>query len=275
MNSLIKQLIESKFNFNIDIEPESVSKKSEFSKSDKSTKLQIDIYDAYHIWVDLGLPSKTLWCAYNLGVDLEFITKNKNNSKPEDWYGNYYSWGETQPKKKYTLKTYKFGDYNKGKQTKYNQKDGKKVMDLEDDPAYANRYQYIQNYQEYIHTPSVEQFEELIANTTNKWVENYNNIPGLNGRIFKSFKNKNSIFIPAAGWRPDTGEDVGKVILAGETASFWANDLWSYGLDDYTSGNTFGFGPHEYRKKYQSKSPDTNTSRRCLGFSIRPVVNFN
>jgi len=38
MNNLIKQIVESKFNFNIDIKPESISKKSEFSKSDKSAK---------------------------------------------------------------------------------------------------------------------------------------------------------------------------------------------------------------------------------------------
>ena len=35
--------------------------------------------------VDLGLPSKTLWCKYNLGV-------NQNQlSIASDWYGDYYA----------------------------------------------------------------------------------------------------------------------------------------------------------------------------------------
>ena len=43
--------------------------------------------------VDLGLPSGTLWCKYNLGVDQNQLFKAKN------WYGNYYAWGEIEPNK--------------------------------------------------------------------------------------------------------------------------------------------------------------------------------
>ena len=42
--------------------------------------------------VDLGLPSRTLWCKYNLGVDPTQLTKS------EDWYGQYYAWGELEEK---------------------------------------------------------------------------------------------------------------------------------------------------------------------------------
>ena len=38
--------------------------------------------------VDLDLPSGTLWCKYNLGVDSNQLTS------PENWYGDYYAWGE-------------------------------------------------------------------------------------------------------------------------------------------------------------------------------------
>jgi hypothetical protein len=38
--------------------------------------------------VDLGLPSGILWAKYNLGVDIESLECN------EDWYGNYFAWGE-------------------------------------------------------------------------------------------------------------------------------------------------------------------------------------
>ena len=58
--------------------------------------------------VDLGLPSKTLWCKYNLGVNPNQLTN------PKDWYGDYYAWGELDPnKKKYDWDNYKFGnEYN-------------------------------------------------------------------------------------------------------------------------------------------------------------------
>ena len=43
--------------------------------------------------VDLDLPSGTLWCKYNLGVNPnQLIT-------PEDWYGGYYAWGELEGNK--------------------------------------------------------------------------------------------------------------------------------------------------------------------------------
>ena len=41
-------------------------------------------------YVDLGLPSGIKWAKRNLGA-----------SKPSD-YGDYYAWGETEPKAEYT-----------------------------------------------------------------------------------------------------------------------------------------------------------------------------
>ena len=53
--------------------------------------------------VDLGLPSRTLWCRYNLGVNpTKLLT-------PEDWYGYYYAWGELKRNKPdFLLFYYKF-----------------------------------------------------------------------------------------------------------------------------------------------------------------------
>jgi hypothetical protein len=49
----------------------------------------------------MNLPSSTLWCKYNLGV-------NSNNlSKARDWYGDYYAWGELETKEIYTWDNYK------------------------------------------------------------------------------------------------------------------------------------------------------------------------
>lgn len=43
-------------------------------------------------YVDLGLPSGLKWATCNVGA-----------TSPED-YGNYYAWGETKTKRKYTKK---------------------------------------------------------------------------------------------------------------------------------------------------------------------------
>ena len=47
-----------------------------------------------HEYVDLGLPSGTKWATCNVGAD-----------NPEE-YGNYYAWGETETKEKYTISKY-------------------------------------------------------------------------------------------------------------------------------------------------------------------------
>ena len=58
-------------------------------------------------WVDLGLPSGTKWATMNVGAE-----------SPED-YGDYFAWGETQPKSSYTLENYKWYDSANGNYTKY------------------------------------------------------------------------------------------------------------------------------------------------------------
>ena len=79
--------------------------------------------------VDLGLASGVLWAKYNIGT-----------TEPTQ-LGNYYAWGETSPKKKYYSDNYKYfiwkGDDLK-RISKYNEEDGKTVLDLEDDAARAN-----------------------------------------------------------------------------------------------------------------------------------------
>ena len=79
--------------------------------------------------VDLGLASGLLWAKYNIGT-----------TEPTQ-LGNYYAWGETSPKKKYYSDNYKYykwkGD-DLNRITKYNEEDGKTVLDLEDDAARAN-----------------------------------------------------------------------------------------------------------------------------------------
>ena len=60
--------------------------------------------------VDLGLPSRTLWCKYNLGCDYDLLNEYPEKTKAEDWYGDYYAWGETRLKHKYEWDNYILGD---------------------------------------------------------------------------------------------------------------------------------------------------------------------
>ena len=234
------------------------------------TKEYLDLMEEV---VDLGLPSGTLWCKYNLGVDpTELLT-------PEDWYGKYYAWGELKPNKTnkdgefyYGWKDYKFGNYNN--LTKYCSKptcglngfiDNLSKLLPEDDTAYQNKKFY--NFK--FHIPTKEQCEELINYTNNYWINNYDpnktihnpeddgGIKGLNGRLFEG-KNRNQLFIPAAGYCSS-----GCNIYTDHTYCY----LWSSSLH-------LNFPFQAYDLYIDSTNIRVNSSARHNGYSIRPVVNL-
>ena len=149
-----------------------------------------------HEYVDLGLPSGTLWAKCNVGA-----------TKPEE-YGDYFAWGETGPKKEYNWKTYKFNNTTHSF-SKYNNSDGKTVLDPEDDAATVNMGG---NW----HMPTEEQCEELTANTTSTWTT----MNGVNGRLFKSNINGNGLFIPATGYCYNSS-----VYDKGSNAYVWSSSL--------------------------------------------------
>ena len=217
--------------------------------------------------VDLGLPSGTLWCKYNLDVNPNQL------SKAEDWYGGYYAWGELEGNKSiYNWSNYKFGK-NYNKLTKYcnNPKYGLKgftdnLTQLlpEDDVAYQNKKLY--NFK--FHIPTKEQFEELIKYTKSYWVKNYDpnktihnpeddkGIQDLNGRVFVG-KNGNQLFIPAAGFRD--GSDIGTV---GSSCRLWSSSL------------NLGYPGSACNLNFDSGSINTRYYDRYVGFSVRPVTNL-
>lgn len=107
-------------------------------------------------FVDLGLPSGTLWAKANLGA----ISPAQQ--------GLMYAWGEIEGHvtpygdKKYTESDYKFYDSESGSHTKYNNTDGLTSLMLEDDAAYQ--------YDNTCRTPTVEQVWELIENTNYEFI---------------------------------------------------------------------------------------------------------
>ena len=193
-----------------------------------------------HAYVDLGLPSGTLWATCNIGA-----------TKPEE-YGDYYAWGETSTKNTYNWSTYKYCNSGYDDFTKYCNKsdygnngftDDLTELQRGDDPATAN-------WGNGWCTPTKEQWKELLENTTNKWTTQN----GVKGRLFTSKKNGKSLFLPAAGYRW-----VGKLGLVGSYGNYWSSSLYT----DYPSRAwSFRFYSGNYRM---------NGSYRNLGRSVRAV----
>ncbi len=157
-------------------------------------------------WVDLGLPSGLLWATRNVGA-----------SSPED-YGDYFAWGETQPKEVYSWSTYRYG--NGGSQlTKYCNDsyygyngftDNLTMLQPSDDAATAN-------WGGGARTPTEAEWDELIRHTTSQWTTRN----GVNGMLLTS-SNGNSLFLPAAGYR--WGSSLRR---AGSDGFYWSSSLYT------------------------------------------------
>ena len=191
-------------------------------------------------YVDLGLPSGNLWATCNLGA-----------SSPEA-YGDYYAWGEVEPKQEYTYPNHKW--YKEGAPslgfTKYNNEDGKMTLEDEDDAV-------IQKLGNGWRTPTLADFRELTnqkLTTIKKTTLN-----GVAGYQITSKKNKKSIFIPCAGFKKDKPQT--REISADEEVAVCMTNLRRI---DYMLFNAWSFAFQDDRiGRYGKNRPD--------GISIRPV----
>lgn len=202
-------------------------------------------------FVDLGLPSGTIWAKYNLGCNWDKLYKEPENSVKEDWYGAYYAWGELKPKRTYRWWTYEFG--TQFKLSKYLYKQGEQQapsLQLEDDAAYQTDPR--------MQIPSSEQCKELIKHTKKCWEKNYMGL-GVSGMRFIG-KNDQEIFIPAAGIMEDSSlQDAGADGTI-QTSTLFIVDLYSN--DSYECANLF----FDYGGAYNGGN------NRCKGIPIRPVL---
>ena len=200
-----------------------------------------------HEWVDLGLPSGTLWATCNIGA-----------KSPEE-YGDYFAWGETSGykggKTNFSWETYKYTlTYNEldGTVKKYCTKSGasgvvdnKTELEPKDDAATAK---WGSEWQ----MPSYDQLEELANSsyTTTSWTT----LNGVSGRMIISKSNGKRIFLPAGGIRLGIS-----YIGAGMTGGCWSRSL-------YEANSQYG------RLLYfDSSKIITGYYYRVHGYSIRPV----
>ena len=186
-------------------------------------------------FVDLGLPSGTLWAKYNLGAE-----------SPEQ-FGYFYAWGETKTKSDYSWSTYKLCEGSSSTLTKYNATDGLTELKPADDAAMVRLGIEWQ-------MPSLEQIEELVNSdyTTSEWTQEN----GVNGTKITSKLNGESIFLPAAGIQNDT-----RLISKGEIGQYWSRTL--YGVSSPANA---------YALYIRSSGSYWSILSREGGKSIRPVV---
>ena len=192
-----------------------------------------------HDWVDLGLPSGLKWATCNVGA-----------SQPEE-YGDYFAWGEVEPKDYYDWSTYKWCNGSYDTQTKYCNDsyygyngftDNKTTLELSDDAA---NYNWGGSWR----MPTFEEQEELRNNCSWEWITQN----GVNGYTVTG-PNGNSIFLPAAGYRYDSSLND-----AGSNGYYWSSSLDT----DYPD--------NACNLYFYSDSVEWSNYGRCVGFTVRPV----
>ena len=188
----------------------------------------VDPYNG-HEYVDLGLSVK--WATCNVGA-----------SKPEE-YGDYFAWGETQPKDYYDWSTYKWCN-GSPTVTKYcTDVDNKTTLELSDDAARAN-------WGGSWRMPTDAELTELREQCTWTWTTQN----GVYGYKVTSKKNGESIFLPAAGYRYDSS-----LYGAGSNGNYWSSSL----ITDYPS--------NAWNVSFNSDGVGRCTNLRYYGFSVRSV----
>ena len=189
-----------------------------------------------HEYVDLGLPSGTLWATCNIGA-----------SSPEQ-YGDYFAWGETAPKNAYNWSNYKWCNGSDNTMTKYcvnnsyGSVDNKTELDPEDDAAYVN-------WGSSWRMPTNQQLIELIQNCSWEWTS-MNDVYGQLG----TGPNGKTLFLPASGYRSEVW-----LYNTGSGACSWSRSL----MPDY-SNNAFYLD-------LGSGIVDWNLFPRFYGFTVRAV----
>ena len=193
-----------------------------------------------HTWVDLGLPSGIKWATCNVGA-----------TTPEG-YGNYYAWGETEPKDDYSWATYKYtwGGYD-DTFTKYCDDaskgdegfiDNKMTLEPMDDAAHVN-------WGGKWRMPTDTEMQELLDNCT--WTVT-NKFHAYVCQV-TSKTNGNSIFFPFPGFRDYDG--------------FHNNDrgyYWSSSLGE-------GVPSAAWYLYINNTNPFCTGYNRSAGRSVRPV----
>lgn len=176
-----------------------------------------------HDWVDMGNGLK--WATANVGASSETS------------YGDLFAWGETLPKDDYSYNTYSY---------------------VFATSSLSGYYDVATHWEGGWHMPTLQDWQWLVdsSNTTSVFVTNYKN-SGINGRLFTSIHNGNTLFLPAAGDGYQTSNP-----NPGNYGSYWSSTSTSSTEIDKAYYMSFG---------QQGGNGNTYEDYRWYGKSVRPV----
>ena len=190
-------------------------------------------------FVDLGLPSGTLWATCNIGA-----------TKPEE-FGHYFAWGEVTPKFYYDTLTYKW--WYDGDLTKYSSRLKKHVTTLELSDDVANV-----NWGDSCRMPTIAELEELCEYTMYKC----RSINGVEGCELTSKMNSNTIFFPK------TGNISGNNEFSDLSFKYWSSQQGCY---DNSYARCLIFDSKYSYYNYCTVEIRIGSHNRFYGLPIRPV----
>ena len=199
--------------------------------------------------VDLGLSVK--WASFNLGA------------RSQEEYGDYYAWGETEPRlsvSDYTWENYKWCNGTSHTLTRYNTLSDFGTVDNK--TSFKDYYYYDDPARKYLgvkwRTPTKAECEELIenCNITNATI---NGVSGIKLTSKKSGYTSKWIFFPLGGCKGD-----GNYVQEGEVGDYWTSSIVEESPMDAHDMHFMPSGP----------SADVSSSigmYRYVGELIRPV----
>ena len=174
-------------------------------------------------YVDLGLPSGLKWATCNVGA-----------SSPED-YGDYFAWGETNPKVEYTWEnsvTY-----------------GEQMSDISSNAQYDAA---TANWGGSWRMPTEDEMQELVDYCEWEWTQ----VNGVNGSKVVG-PNGSCIFLPAAGGRYGSS-----LSYDGDGGYYWSS----------TPGDDNFINFRAYDLYFYSGSGDVGYGSRDYGLTVRPIT---
>ena len=220
-------------------------------------------------YVDLDLPSGTLWATKNVGA-----------SSPAE-KGDYFAWAEVSRKQVYNWASYKWivsGESSPEFITKYSFADKNyfgiwyndngiffgdgyttlEACNFEDDAA---TYQWGDPW----HTPSRKLYQELMDNTNNYWIDDYDG-SGVGGYKFESKKDESKfIFMPVTGVMADSG------LLDGDrSGKYWTSSLYVIPFGDDDPATTAA--AYEFSFNGINSECFFNYISRYFGDAVRAVI---
>lgn len=193
----------------------------------------------------------------DLGLSVNWATCNVGTANPWE-RGDYYAWGEIEPKDVYSDSTYKWCVGSIKILTKYNNQsrygpvvDNKTDLDPEDDVAHVK-------WGGSWRMPTVAELVELRDNCTWTWYSSdnteFNGVAGYKVTSRIEGYTDRFIFLPAAGCRDRT-----RLNGVGDSGLYWSSSLSADNPRD------------AYVLDFSSNYVFTYNYNRNLGFSMRPV----